>query len=66
MENNSLLLELRINRWILEFGRQLVKLLDRTTDLVIETFPKSEDELKDDMDIFFRKIMYNDDKLKLL
>ncbi|MCB9198799.1 MAG: SpoIIE family protein phosphatase [Flavobacteriales bacterium] len=36
------------------------KILDKTTDLVIETFQKSEDQVKDGMDISLCRIVYNE------
>ncbi len=41
-----------LNRAVLEFGlREPGKLLDKTTDIVLETFAKSGEEIKDGMDI---------------
>ena len=38
--------------------------MDKVTDLVIETFEKSDEEVKDGMDIALCKLKYSKDKLK--
>lgn len=48
-----------LDRTVNEFKiRNTGKILDKTTDLVIETFKKSEDEVKDGMDIALCNIQY--------
>lgn len=51
-----------LDRTVNEFKiRDTGKILDKTTDLVIETFKKSEDEVKDGMDIALCNIKYEGD-----
>lgn len=48
-----------LNRSVLEFGiKEPGKILDKTTDLVIERFSKAEDDVKDGMDIGLSSVEY--------
>lgn len=50
-----------LDRTVKEFGIvETGKVLDKVTDLVIETFEKSEDEVKDGMDISLCKMRYEE------
>lgn len=54
-----------LNRAVREFGLQDPgKILDKVTDLVIETFEKSEEEVKDGMDIALCTFNFNTQKVQ--
>lgn len=55
-----------LDRSVKEFGlTKPSEVLDKTTDLVIETFEKSEDEVKDGMDIALCSFEHKDDHVEL-
>lgn len=55
-----------LDRSVKEFGlKKPAEILDKTTDLVIETFEKSEDEVKDGMDISLCSFDPIEDKTKV-
>ena len=54
-----------LNRAVREFGMtEPAKILDKVTDLVIETFAKSDEEVKDGMDISLCALRLDDMKLE--
>lgn len=56
----SVLCHSALNRAVREFGlTQPAAILDKTAEIVIESFSKSEEEIKDGMDISLASIKYN-------